>query len=99
MAAKSRKTSSSKSASRKSGSASKANGKGGNGKALAVTTKAAAARAKRSNGAASRYSLLALRQEFDRIFEELSSSLSLDTLRGRAVEVSRVGAPAPGLQV
>ena len=87
MAAKSRKASSSKSASRKSSSSSKANGKGGNGKALAVAAKAAVSRAKRANGASSRYSLLALRQEFDRIFEELSSSLSLDTLRDRAVEV------------
>jgi len=87
MAAKSRKSSAAKSASGKSKTASKANGKGGNGKALAVAGKTAAARAKRTNGSGGRYSLGTLRQEFDRIIEEVTSSLSLMPFRGRSMDV------------
>ena len=52
-----------------------------NGKA--ANSKSAAAKA----GASGRYSLVTLRHEFDRIMEELSSSLSLNPFRARAMEV------------
>ena len=87
MAAKSRKTSAAKSATGKSQKASKANGKGGNGKALAVAGKGDPVRAKRGNGSGNRYSLGTLRQEFDRIIEEMTSSLSLIPFRGRSIDV------------